>query len=177
MILFAGIEINDSSRDLCVTLQKYLRGQTVGSFPARENFHVTLAYFGDVDEQTKTRIEEILKANPVPRCSLQLVRMTAFAGPKGDMVVLLARAPESLMEYRDRLVQRFGQEGIFVDAKPFRPHVTLVRAKKKGVWLDGIRFTPTVTPVERAVLFKSYPSGQKRIYEPLCTVEAVKNEE
>lgn len=172
MIVFAAIELNNNARDLCETLQRSLRTQTRGSFPRRENLHVTLAYFGEVTDAVFEQIKATLDSHPAPRCSLLLTRMTAFEGTKGDHVVLLAKADDAFLQYRADFVEQLRQQGITVDPKPFRPHVTLVRAKKENLWLDGIRFTPVVTGVERIVLYKSYDERGTRIYEPLYVTEA-----
>ena len=172
MILFAAIEINKDARDLCETLQKSLKTQTEGSFPRRENLHVTLAYFGEVTEGAFEQIKATLDSFPAPRSSLLLSRLTAFEGRKGDHVVLLVNVDEGFKQYRTDLVEKFRQQGIAFDPQPFRPHVTLVRAKKKNIWLDGIRFTPVVSNVDRIVLYKSFEQRGIRIYEPVYVKEA-----
>ena len=172
MIVFAGIELNPDTRDLCESLQGMLKTRTAGSFPRRENLHVTLAYFGEVDDAKLGEIQKILEETPFPRNELLFTRIGLFEGGKGDHIVLLARAQDTLLAYREELMKQFGEKWIYTDPKPFRPHVTLVRAKKKKVDCSGIHFEPVSSPVEQVVLFRSYEQSGKRIYEPLSSYRA-----
>ena len=172
MIVFAGIEVNQKTRDLCESLQGMLKMRTAGSYPRRENFHVTLAYFGEVDEGKRKEIQKIMEETSFTRNELLFTRLGVFGGGKGDQIVLLARPQDALLTYREELIKQFGEKWIYTDSKPFRPHVTLVRAKKKMVDCSGISFEPTSSPVEKVVLFRSYERFGKRIYEPLGSYHA-----
>ncbi len=167
MIVFAGIELNKETMDLCESLQGMLKMRTPGSYPRRENLHVTLAYFGETDEGKLKDIQKILEEVPLLKNELLFTRLGVFDGTKGDQIILLARPQETLLAYREELMKRFSEQWIHTDPKPFRPHVTLVRAKRKDVDRNGISFEPTVSPVERIVLYRSYERLGKRIYEPL----------
>ena len=171
MIVFAAMEISDNARDLCETLQNALRMQTAGSFPRRENLHVTLAYIGETDETKLERIKEVLDAHPAPPDRFLLSRLCAFEGKKGDQVVLLANVSEQFLQYRADLVEQLHQAGIEVDPKPYRPHVTLVRAKRRNIDLNRIHFTPVVSGIDRVVLYQSCEEFGKRVYKTLYVKE------
>ena len=172
MIVFAGIELNPETGNLCESLQGMLKTRTAGSFPRRENLHVTLAYFGEVDDVKLREIQKILEETSFSRSELLFTRLGVFDGGNGDQIVLLARAQDTLLAYRETLIKQFGEKWIYTDPKPFRPHVTLVRAKKKKIDCTGINFEPVSSPVEEVVLFRSYQEHGKRIYEPLSSYRA-----
>ena len=172
MIVFAGMELPEAAKDCCKALQEQLRLKATGSFVRRENFHVTLAYFGDVGETKLNKIKTVFSRHPFPKSELELNRLSSFNGFKGDQIVFLADAQESLIAYRNALTEDWKKEAIAIDEKPFTPHVTLVRAKQKHVPLNDISVTPVTMEAGQIVLFHAYSHAGMRIYDPIFTINA-----
>ena len=174
--VFAAFEVQEEGKTSCTALQDILRDRTAGSFPRRENLHVTLAYFGYIDEREIRRIQNILKKEPLPETEIVLEHLECFRGKSGDQIVLAGTAEERLIQYRSRIVQHLRAERIHVDGKPFKPHITLVRAKQQGIPIDDIAVQPLTLITRRAVLYHSYQSGKLRIYDPLWSTEEGKTD-
>ena len=81
--------------------------------------------------------------------------------------MFLAACPEELSCYRTTLHERLKEKGFEPDPAPFRPHITLVRARTAGNDLSGIAVRPVSMKPEGAVLFHSFQAGEKRVYLPL----------
>ena len=176
--VFAAFEVQEDGKTSCTALQDILKERTAGSFPRRENLHVTLAYFGYIDEREFRKIQDILKKEPLPETKIRLDHLECFKGKSGDQIVLAGTAEEGLIQYRSRIVQQLRAERIHVDGKPFKPHITLVRAKQHGIPMDDIAVQPLTLITRRAVLYHSYQSGALRVYDPLwSTEEGKRNDE
>ena len=167
MTVFAGFMASDSLQEEALRLQEILRQSIPGSYPAKENFHVTLAYAGEVEEERIGDLLQILYALPFPDCELSFDRAAAFDSYHRDVIVLTAACPENLMDYRTQLHARMQEKGFRPDPAPFRPHITLVRAKTGGNDLSGIEVRPVAMRPPGAVLFHSFQSRGKRVYLPL----------
>ena len=167
MIVFAGFLASDFLREEAFRLQEILKERVSGSFPAKENCHVTLAYLGEVNENRIGDILQILYALPFPECELTFDTLETFGSWHRDAVVFTSRCPESLMAYRSELHERLKEKGFIPDPAPFCPHITLVRAKLAGNDLSGMEVRPVTMRPQGAVLFHSFQSGGKRVYLPL----------
>ena len=171
LTVFAALELDEAVKDYCVSLQNLLKERTAGSFPARENLHITLGYFGRVNPEAFEMLKKIFNEQPFPACTVVLDHLLVFAGKKGDQIVYAGSAPEPLVHYRNNVMRRLEEEQITYDRKPFVPHVTLVRAKRHAVPLADIALRKTEVCVRRVVLYSSYQRKNMRIYEPLWNSE------
>lgn len=167
MTVFAGFLGSDPVREEVSRLQEILKERVPGSYPAKENCHVTLAYLGEVDEKRIGDILQILYALPFPECELNFERMESFGGYNRETIVFTAPCPEQLRAYRNELHERLKEKGFEPDPAAFRPHITLVRAKNAGNDLSGIEVRPVRMRPLGASLFHSFQSKGQRVYLPL----------
>lgn len=141
------------------------------------NFHVTLAFLGYVDDD---RIFEICSAvkngvggNNVFELQLESIEL-APVPEIPQMVWAIGPANEELLALQEDIEQELG---IFVkEKKAFRPHVTLgrIRAMK---W-DALPEKPIINeslifsvPVEQVTIFESRMENGKQMYTPLEVCE------
>ena len=126
MRLFFAIEVPETwKRSLEVASQGLARQSRRGSFPPRENFHLTLAFLGEVDRLDGVRAA--LEALDRPGFRLETGGFGRFPGRAGDVWWLgLAPCPE-LESLREELVRGLEDRGVWYDPQPFRPHLTLGR--------------------------------------------------
>ena len=167
LTVFAGFPAGEAVREEAFRLQTLLRPWVTGSYPARENFHVTLAYLGEIPQERVPEVLEVLYALPFPDCELTFDSLAAFTAHHRDTIVFLAQCPKELAAYREALHEKLLEKGFEPDPAPFRPHITLVRAKTGGHDLAGMEVIPETMKPAGAVLFHSFQSGGKRIYLPL----------
>jgi 2'-5' RNA ligase len=101
---------------------------------APEGLHVTLHFIGAVPAERVPIVADAL-ALKGGRTELQFDRLEIW---KGGVVVLEPRAvPDSLAALHGRLAGALRAHGLPVDARPFRPHVTLAR-KAQGIALSPV---------------------------------------
>jgi RNA 2',3'-cyclic 3'-phosphodiesterase len=91
-----------------------------------ENYHMTLAFIGEVSNQ---RAAAVRAAGSAVRAAAFEVRFDAIEHwPKAEVLVASASdAPAALLRLHRTLREVRGRLGLPDDPRPFRPHITLVR--------------------------------------------------
>lgn len=172
MRLFIAAELTDSLMEALAETQAQLRECVKGRFCAPDTFHVTLAFLGDVASSSIDDIEDALRcgASGAKAINVQLGEYGSF-GRRSDATLWQGlddggRLAKIAMRVRSELDTR----DISYDAKPFRPHITLMRRADmaKGVLPMPIRARGKVS---RITLFQSELSPQGPRYMPLYTYE------
>jgi len=93
--------------------------------PAR-NFHVTLAFIGDVLPSQVAGVSAAGAATSAPRFSMAFDQVEAW--PRSNVLVLGApRTPPELVTLVDHLLFNLLEKQIKLKREVYRPHVTLVR--------------------------------------------------
>lgn len=140
--LFTGIRIPTPLHERLEALQSGVPG---AKWVARENFHVTLTFLGDVEE---TRLEDLhsllagIGGDPFP---LTLSGTGSF-GSKVPKVLWAGLEPSPDLEALQRKIAgRLDRAGFEAEARKYSPHVTLAYMRgtnktkdaKLGPWLES----------------------------------------
>ena len=141
---------------------------------APENFHITLAFLGDIAEADVDRLQGLAEQVALNHTEtpLRFSRLSWLPSPHKPKVLVVEPEPEPALEkLQAELVQCCREKGFKVDGKRFRPHITLARTKGKlGVMpLEEIRLE-IQTPMDELVLFSSQLTPQGAIYRPLFVI-------
>lgn len=94
-----------------------------------ENYHLTLRFIGDIDDQTGREIAEMLADIRRTAFTLHLAGLQPFGGRRPRAVVATAAASQPLAELQaehERLMRRIGLDP---EGRKFTPHVTLARLR------------------------------------------------
>lgn len=121
-----------------------------------ERLHVTLHFLGEVAGE---RLPELRQALAVDTQSFELVLDRQEVWPGGIAVLEASEVPPALATLHAALAQRLGALGLPVEARRYRPHVTLARKA------TGARPPPGAAEVRwradgRYALVRSLPGGQ-----------------
>ena len=129
-----------------------------------ENYHVTLRFIGDVDDDVAHEVASMLERVKRGAFELRLEGVTSFGGKKPRAVVAAVSPTPNLMEAQaeqERMMQRIGLEP---EVRKYTPHVTLARLRDSSsrdvadyLAARGL-FRTSPFPVSRFVLFSSRPS-------------------
>jgi len=92
------------------------------------NVHVTLAFVGDVDAAQATALRAVLGALPRREFTLVLDRLGEWHHA-GVAWLAPSAVPAPLAALHAHLTAALAASGFAVEARPFRPHVTLVRRR------------------------------------------------
>ncbi|GAB4262516.1 MAG: hypothetical protein Kow0092_12940 [Deferrisomatales bacterium] len=148
---------------------------------AAPSIHLTLKFLGELDPPVFEQVCRVLR-EPVPMggaCRLEPRGIGAFPSLGRARVVWvgLAGEVERLARAALEIEARLEPLGIPRERRPFRPHLTLGRARRGGViqGLDkalaaGGDYRGPPFTVDQALLFESRLSPQGARYTPRCTV-------
>ena len=173
MRTFIALELPEPFAQDVAALSRSLQRVVTGRFMARETYHLTLAFMGDVGEADARRAMDALDRACVGRDAIPLSSdgLGTFGKPRDCTLWLgIAAAPE-LMELAQAARSALTDADIWYDNKPFRPHITLARrARLPRGTVEHLAF-PGASQAHHVTLFKSTLSADGAHYKPLYTVE------
>ncbi len=95
------------------------------------NFHITLAFLGNIEPRDQEGIESKLEDFTHKRCSITLNSLGFWAKPK--ILFLGSTQPhKGLTELARSVTSRCRQAGVPVEQRDYVPHVTIVRGVKNN---------------------------------------------
>jgi 2'-5' RNA ligase len=180
MRIFVGIEITNN--DITNSIKEFQEKVNIDGKPVElQNLHFTLQFLGEISEEIAEKIIQSLKTIEFSSFDVNLEGIGAFPKPKfprviwvgtdeigGNMLIRLSKKVEKVLE----------PLGFFSD-KPFKPHITVFRIKKKIGDISGelenhkmVNFG--VQKVSNIKLKKSVLTANGPIYSDLVEVNAKK---
>lgn len=160
--LFTGLEIPP---DVGFALSLKRGGLMGARWIEPENYHITLRFIGDVDNQTANEVADNLDhLSQSLRFPIRLTHLGIFGGDKPRALYAGVEPSEALSRLQaaqERMLQR---SGLPPDGRKFVPHVTLARLRGTGAEdvaryiAEAGRFEPLSFSVPRFVLFSSRDS-------------------
>lgn len=146
MRLFVAIQLSDPARQAAEKITGLIRRRALaGSFVPVQNLHLTLVFIGETDRPALAK--EALAALRAQPLQLVLAGSGRFARREGDVVWAGIQAPPELFQLRRQLVDLLGAAGFSVDAKAFRPHITLGRRVLLARNTEAAHLADSVAPV------------------------------
>ena len=133
---------------------------------APSNLHVTLAFLGSVSNARVADLMALARGIQFTACELAFDRLAVWKQAR-VLVLTAAQVPEPLQQLVDELQSRLNEAGFSVDARPFRPHVTLARDVKISASDEEI--LPIVWPARDFVLVESVSTESGVQYKVIAT--------
>src|SRR5829696_5991857 len=124
--IFTGLEIPDDVGQSLALLRGGLPG---ARWVEPENYHVTLRFMGDVDDQVAHEVASMLGKVRRTEFELRFDHLKSFGGRRPRAIVAAPAQTKALMELQaehERLMQRVGLEP---EGRKYTPHVTLARLR------------------------------------------------
>lgn len=167
--------------DVCAALAQArdkLRAQTAkGSFTKDGNFHLTLAFLGEVAEDDLSTVEDALDSvTSDPRFDLVFSHVKQL---RGGTWVVCTNEDKRLAHLQAEIVKLMTGIGIELESRPFLAHVTLARRVKlvqpdaggQPGELQPLLDAPITAHVTSYSLMESHLTGTGPIYEEICAWE------
>ncbi|MBL7017764.1 MAG: RNA 2',3'-cyclic phosphodiesterase [Nitrosopumilus sp.] len=180
MRIFVAIEITNN--DITNSIKKFQEKVNIDGKPVKlQNLHFTLQFLGEISEEITEKIIQSLKTIEFSSFDVNLKGIGAFPKPKfprviwvgadeigGNMLIQLSKKVEKVLE----------PLGFFSD-KPFKPHITVFRIKKKIGDISGELKNHKmenfgIQKVSNFKLKKSMLTANGPIYSDLVEVNAKK---
>ncbi|WP_417485296.1 RNA 2',3'-cyclic phosphodiesterase [Maricaulis salignorans] len=171
--LFAAIGLPDSVCDPLLALQTGLPG---ASWRPRENLHLTLRFFGDIDERKAEDLEFELGKITAPAFDLTLKGAGWFGRLEPHALWIGAEPAPALLALQTKCERAARRAGLAAETRNFVPHVTLAYLRKTPVEalagftqaLGTFRCDPV--RISRFSLYASWFSrGDANIYQPVTS--------
>lgn len=168
--LFTALEIPD---DVAAPLTRCQSGLRNTRWVARENFHITVRYIGEVDEPTASDIDEALAELKLRAFDVQVEGLGAFGHKHDQRAVWAGIAPnEALMALNAKVERVLQESGLAPDKRKYAPHVTLGRLRNTSdrdvadwIGANGSYVAPPFTAT-RVTLFSSQVRHDGSLYLP-----------
>lgn len=128
MRLFIAINFDDYVKNKLLHVQQQLKKHSLkGTFTAKENFHLTLAFLGEMSLEQINEIKEIIDNSNFTSFILEFAGIGKFKSRDGDIYWMGVEDNNKLNQLQNSLAQRLKKNGYRIDEKPFLPHITLGR--------------------------------------------------
>jgi 2'-5' RNA ligase len=159
--IFTGLEI---PKNVAQALSMLRGGLPGARWIDSENYHVTLRFIGDVDDQVEREVASMLGRVRRRPFELRVDALSSFGGRRPRAVIATLAQTAALMELQaehERLMQRVGLEP---EGRKYTPHVTLARLRDSTSRqvADYLATRALIAPlpfaVSRFVLFSSRAS-------------------
>ncbi|MEM9168275.1 MAG: RNA 2',3'-cyclic phosphodiesterase [Pseudomonadota bacterium] len=168
--LFVALDLPEVVADALSVLQSGVDG---ARWRTPEQFHLTLAFIGDVDRHGHDDVGAALDGLSAPGFSLTLSGAGYFGDHRPRALWAGLDAEPALKHLHDKIVAALRRFDVAVDARKFTPHVTL--AYLAGVSQDAAErycaghglFRCGPFPVRAFNLYESYLGGEASHYEIL----------
>lgn len=173
MRAFIALELPEVFVEETLELARDLRSCVDGRFVPATNYHLTLAFLGDVDERDVASAMAALDA-VADQCvapSLVCTGLGTF-GRANDATLWLGLDDSIVLRSLASIVrEELGSRGLAFDTKSFKPHITLARRVRipRGS-LPPLGFPRDAQGV-RVTLFKSELSREGATYKALYSVD------
>lgn len=131
MRVFAAIPLSAAATERLLSLRLRLSHARDGlRWSSPEQWHVTLQFFGELDETSARRVQEIFERLRGGLIEMEMGSLGLFAA-KGILYATIE--PTTTLVQLQAEVQQIGVAcGFEAPSQPFRPHITLARSKGKA---------------------------------------------
>ena len=180
MRTFVAVEI--SNGDIINSIKKFQTEVNINAKPVEpKNFHFTLQFLGEISEEVSQKIIQALRKIEFSSFNVNLKGVGAFPKPKFPRVVWVGTDNDGgnmLIQLSKKVEKALEPLGFFSD-KPFKPHITIFRIKKKiGDITNELDSQKTIDfgiqKVTNLKLKKSELTSDGPIYFDLEEINAVK---
>lgn len=167
--LFLGIPLSDLARKHVKNELQNLPGKIVPS----PNWHITLHFLGDVEEDQQSLLtEQLRKIHLGDSFEVTLSHLGAFPTLRYSKIMWLGLSAgvENTTQVANLLAEELKYLKFKVDIRPFVPHITLSRfpqPKNLSKWLSHHEFKEVSMKVEEVILYESILGAGGSTYTPL----------
>lgn len=128
--LFVALPLPEDIADDLAAMQEGIPDAT---WVPADNMHLTLAFIGEVNGGMQHDIADALATVDGPVLDLEIAGVDHFVDGRTPKVLYAAVvATQALVRLRDKVSTVLRSEGVKLDRRKFRPHVTLARFSRRA---------------------------------------------
>jgi len=127
--LFVAIDLPDATRQSLAGLDPHIRGVR---WTDHSQMHLTLAFFGDVAENTENALREKLSAIEFGAFFLPVTGVGSFSARGSPKIVWIGvgKAHPHLFQIHKRVQEAALGAGLEPELRPWHPHITIARCRE-----------------------------------------------
>lgn len=124
---FTALPIRDDVSDALKLMQGGIEG---ARWTAHADFHVTLTFIGEVDDETLVQIDDALRDVRATAFDFTLAGTGSFAqGDWPNVLWMGVDAPPALADLKRQIDNKFRAAGLPYETRKYAPHVTMARLR------------------------------------------------
>jgi 2'-5' RNA ligase len=174
MRAFLAIPIPAETTEALVRLQSAI---PAGKPVPEENLHLTLAFLETAPDAALGDLNEMLEALRAAPVEIRFTELDSFTELERGLVFAAVERTEPLQALHDRVAALCRSAGLELPRRRFRPHVTLMRARRQPAGPERDRLAAMLGPVPglpgftaRAMtLYRSTLTPRGALHEPLAS--------
>jgi 2'-5' RNA ligase len=126
--LFVAIDLPDSTRELLAALDPHIPGVR---WIQTDQMHLTLGFFGDVQEDVELRLREKLSAVEFGAFFLPMNSIGVFSSKDAPKIIWIGvgKGHPHLFQIHKRVQEAALAVGIEPELRPWHPHITIARCR------------------------------------------------
>ena len=176
MRLFIAVNFPKEIKNELESNAEYIKSHVErGNFSRRENYHITLAFLGEVEPKRVTDIKRVMEKTDFESFALTLGKFGVFKRNGGDILWRSIEKSDPLIRLRDTLVRSLTENGFRIDENAFRPHITLSRETFGALPSAFPANVPVSFEVRSYELMRSERLNGVLTYTPMFSKEAKSN--
>ena len=166
MRLFVAIGFPEAVKEQLEAGMRSLSAQGIrASWSRRENLHLTLEFLGEL-ESVERVIAAMKQVKATPFC-LKFASSGRFRQRGGDILWLGFQPCEALMQLQQQLHQALKAQGLPLESRSYRPHLTLARRLRDNGETVFPEPLPPAVLVSEFALMRSERTAKGMRYTPL----------
>lgn len=172
MRLFYGISLPDDLRQTVCTHARICQAEIPGRYVREENYHITLAFLGDVPPQRIDDAADVLarclRAFPAPRLTLG---ETGFFGRAQNAILIQhVHSDPPLEPLHEALILHLAAADLPHHAGPFSAHITLARHADASGTLPSLRRPTAFRPSHAHLYLSARNADDVLCYTPIRSI-------
>ncbi len=182
MRAFIAIELDTETKKKIVNASKRVRTRLREvKWVERENLHITLKFLGEINDQQVKKVKKIIEevASGEKDFLIKGGFIGGFPSLNRARIVFfgIEKGKSNVIRIFDTLEQKLSENGFSRDKKPYHPHITIGRAKKRFYDLKDFRDVKVEFEyhVKSIVLYKSTLRPEGPLYEVVFKGELGRN--
>lgn len=171
MRLFYAVTFTDAIKAAIVPYRDMIADNSLkGRFVAKENFHVTLEFIGEVSLAELGAYIKVLESIRVPEMRLHASYIGSFKKQAKEIIWMGFEVNPGLNELQRFLVEQLKNIGFEPAQHHFRPHITLGRQVILLGDLQQLVISPLYIKPHSIALMESKRVGGRLVYEPVAEI-------
>lgn len=130
MRVFLAIEFPERIKEYLNQVQLFVKGLSIkGNFTRKENFHLTLQFIGEINNDEQDRLKEVIDQVALKQNSFQMTISKAGYFARGNKkIIWVGIQPNEMLNKLNSLLNMLLEyQGYPIERKSFVPHITIGR--------------------------------------------------